>query len=453
MSAHHPTADQASGPFGGRLAISLWDFSWYTRAGPGEPFEDLDRAFAEAVERGFNTVRICAMPFLLFSGRVPDPDAVHIRGLGADFGQRTRWYDVRGGYRLDGLRRLTDLFEAAARHDCRVIVSSWEYQQSPCFADTDGWHRALAAVPGPERAEAMAAALAALLDHLTAHGLADRVAYVEVHNEVDNCALVPADPSTPRAEGESRYARLHGPLSRALDLLRTRHPHIPASYSIAETDPLDLADLPEQAQVAHFHFYVYGVLGALYRAVGLGHGSEPAPDAAAWPTPELAAMLRPDAPAFADHRPDDAWQLAATGIPRELFYVHDWVDPDRWDLWLYEHYLPHRAAMRQTLDLWIDAVAGLARRRGVPAVLGEGVLGYTPRLARFEEDPVGKDLAEYVVDRCLAAGFHGTVLTSNAAPHHPTWRTDAAWMRRVNARITGAAAGAEVHDRQGEVRR
>lgn len=449
MSAHHPHPERAGSSFGDRLAITLWDFSWYTQAGPGEPFEDLDRAFAEAVERGFNTVRICAMPFLLFSGRVPDPDAIRIRGLGKDFGQRTRWYDVRGGYRLDGLRRLTDLFEAAARHDCRVIVSSWEYQQSPCFADTDGWHSALAAVPGPQRAEVMATSLAALLDHLAAHGLADRVAYVEVHNEVDNCALVPpgapaptgaptlTDPAPP-ANAQSRYARLHSPLTRALDLLRARHPDVPATYSIAETDPLDLADLPDQAQVAHFHFYVYGVLGALYRTVGLGHGSEPAPDLAAWPTPELTAMLRPDAPDFAGYHPDDPWQLAATGIPRELFYVHDWVDPDRWDLWLYEHYLPHREAMRQRLDLWIDAVAGLARRRGVPAVLGEGVLGYTPRLARFEEDPVGRGLAEYVVDRCLAAGFHGTVLTSNAAPHHPMWHTDAAWMRRVNARITGA---------------
>jgi hypothetical protein len=45
-----------------RLAISLWDFSWYVRTGPGEPFEDLDAAFAQAVERGYNTVRICAMP-------------------------------------------------------------------------------------------------------------------------------------------------------------------------------------------------------------------------------------------------------------------------------------------------------------------------------------------------------------------------------------------------------
>jgi hypothetical protein len=49
-----------------RLTITLWDFSWYVRTGEGEPFADLDAAFAQAVERGYNTVRICAMPFLLF---------------------------------------------------------------------------------------------------------------------------------------------------------------------------------------------------------------------------------------------------------------------------------------------------------------------------------------------------------------------------------------------------
>lgn len=111
---------------------------------------------------------------------------------------------MRGGYPLDGHRRLVELFEAAARHNCKVIVSSWEYQQSPSFADTDTWHRALASVPGPDRAEAVAEALAGLLDFLTGRGLADRVAYVEVHNEVDNCSLVPAD-------GTTHYARLRGP--------------------------------------------------------------------------------------------------------------------------------------------------------------------------------------------------------------------------------------------------
>ncbi|MGW0864853.1 cellulase-like family protein [Streptomyces sp. NPDC002611] len=427
MTAHRQAT---TGESGDRLAITLWDFSWYTQAGPGEPFADLDRAFAETVERGFNTVRICAMPFLLFSGRVPNPESIQVRGLGKEFGQRTRWYNVSGGYPLDGLRRLVDLFEAAARHDCRVIVSSWEYQQSPSFADTDAWHRALAAIPGPDRAEVMAEALAGLLDFLTERGLADQVAYVEVHNEVDNCSLVPGDGTT------SHYARLRDPLGRAVDLLRARHPAIPVTYSLGEPWPDEIDDLPEQAQNAHFHFYVYGVLGALYEAVGLGHGTESAPETAAWPTPELAGMLRPDAPAFADYHPDEPWRLQATGIPRELFYVHDWVDPDRWDLWLYENYQSHRQAMRETLALWVDSVAAFARRRGVPAFLGEGVVGYTPLLTRFEEDAVGKDLAEFVVDRCLAAGFHGVVLTSNAAPHHPMWLTDRDWMRRVNARVT-----------------
>ncbi|MFB7927714.1 cellulase-like family protein [Streptomyces sp. NPDC056039] len=427
MTAHRQAT---TGESGDRLAITLWDFSWYTQAGPGEPFADLDRAFAETVERGFNTVRICAMPFLLFSGRVPNPESIQVRGLGKEFGQRTRWYNVSGGYPLDGLRRLVDLFEAAARYDCRVIVSSWEYQQSPSFADTDAWHRALAAIPGPDRAEVMADALAGLLDFLTERGLADQVAYVEVHNEVDNCSLVPGDGTT------SHYARLRDPLGRAVDLLRARHPAIPVTYSLGEPWPDEIDDLPEQAQNAHFHFYVYGVLGALYEAVGLGHGTEAAPETAAWPTPELAGMLRPDAPAFADYHPDEPWRLQATGIPRELFYVHDWVDPDRWDLWLYENYQSHRQAMRETLAQWVDSVAAFARRRGVPAFLGEGVVGYTPLLTRFEEDAVGKDLAEFVVDRCLAAGFHGVVLTSNAAPHHPMWLTDSDWMRRVNARVT-----------------
>ncbi len=61
-------------PAGPRLAICLWDFSWYTQAGQGEPFEEIDEALDGLVYRGFNAVRICAMPFLLFSGLVADED-------------------------------------------------------------------------------------------------------------------------------------------------------------------------------------------------------------------------------------------------------------------------------------------------------------------------------------------------------------------------------------------
>jgi hypothetical protein len=417
-----------------RLAISLWDFSWYTQAGPGEPFADIDAAFAQAAERGFNTVRICAAPFLLFSGRVA-PQEWTVTGLGGQFGQRTRWYNVRGGYRLNLLSRLEDLLTAARRHGFFVIISSWEYQQSASLVASSVWHDALAAVPGHERALVMANSLIAMLNHLSNIGLDDRIAYVELHNEVDNCALLPRSPDDP----PGHYARLRDSLDAAVRLLRSAHPAVPITYSLGETWPLEFANLPDSGQVAHFHAYVYGVLGALYQAVGLGHGTEPGPSADSWPSEELKAMLLPEAPALAQYQPAEPWKLAATGIPDKLFYVHDWVDPDKWDLWLYEHYQEHRLAMRQRLAEWIDAIAALATARRVPAVLGEGVVGYTPRLSAFEDDAVGKDLAELVVDQCLRQGFWGMVLTSNAAPHHPMWHTQAAWMRRLNARITGFA--------------
>ena len=54
------------------------------------------------------------------------------------------------------------------------------------------------------------------------------------------------------------------------------------------------------------------------------------------------------------------------------------MDPDRWDLWLYENYPAHRDAMRETLAQWIDSVADFARRRGIPAVLGEKAWWATP---------------------------------------------------------------------------
>ena len=95
-------------------------------------------------------------------------------------------------------------------------MSSWEYQQSPSFADTDTWHRALADVPGPDRAEAVAEALADLLDFLTERDLAAPVAYVEVHNEVDNCSLVRGDGTT------THYARLRGRSGRVVPSPGTR---------------------------------------------------------------------------------------------------------------------------------------------------------------------------------------------------------------------------------------
>lgn len=409
-----------------RLTICLWDFSWYTRAAPGESFHDLDTAFEETVSRGFTTVRICAMPFLLAHPEVDGHERLDIRSLGGGVGVRTRWYDSRGGYSITPRSRLHALLESARRHGVTVILSSWEWQQSPAFSASPDWSDAVHATPDHERAAAAASAMADLLDDLRTQGLLDVVSYVEVHNEVDNCSLFP------RQDG-SHYKRFARELTEAVDVVRRRHPDVLVTASIGEPWVLEMDDLPRNFQVAHLHTYVYGVLGALGAELGLGHGSEPRPGDP-FPTPFLAAMLRHDAPAFEDYLPSKGWRLEATGIPRELLYVHDWVDPDRWDLWLYEHYAEHRLGMRSTLDQWVEALARWAARAGVPAVVGEGHLGYTPRDSWFEDGPVGKDLCEHVVQRCIEHGVWGVVPCSNASPAHPMWR-EQAWLRRLNDRF------------------
>jgi hypothetical protein len=92
-----------------KLTITLWDFTWYTQTAKGEPFYDLDRAFAEAVDRGYNTVRICAAPLLLFGEHDIDTTALQFVNMGGDTGQRTRWYNAAGGAVLNGRAHLLAL--------------------------------------------------------------------------------------------------------------------------------------------------------------------------------------------------------------------------------------------------------------------------------------------------------------------------------------------------------
>ena len=108
-----------------RLTITLWDFSWYVQTGPGEPFENLDLAFAEAVERGYNTVRICAKPHLLFGSGL-DTTAIRLGPLGGRYGQRVRWYDLAQPTTSDARAQLLALFRAAERHDCTIVFFAFQ---------------------------------------------------------------------------------------------------------------------------------------------------------------------------------------------------------------------------------------------------------------------------------------------------------------------------------------
>jgi hypothetical protein len=405
-----------------RMTITLWDFSWYVRTGPGEPFEDLDRAFAEAVERGYNTVRVCAMPYLLFGSGL-DTSAVRLGPLGGGYAQRVRWYDVAQPTTIDGRRQLLALFEAARRHDCFVILSSWEYQQSSSFATDPGWCSALMAIDPEQRAERQATALADLVDFVAEHGLDDRIAFTEIHNEVQVGHL--ADGLT-ASDPDERTVQLRPRLSRALDLFHRRHPDRPVTVNYARVPVGGMRGIPETIDVLVTHPYVYGVLGAFIEEYGLRSRPQDFDQ-----TKADREILRPGAPRLTDWAPPEEWRLTATIVARPEIYVHDWGDAQAIDRWLYRRYPAWELEMTSTLRLWMDVAHDWGQAHGVPIVFGEGWIGYTPKDGRFEEGPVGAEFCRLAVRESVRVGARGTIVCSNAAPQHAMW-ADVALQQQCN---------------------
>ncbi|MCR2817168.1 cellulase-like family protein [Microbacterium jiangjiandongii] len=406
-----------------RLTITLWDFSWYTQAGPGQPYADLEGAVADAASLGYNAIRICAAPLLLFGGLGLEELAedLEIEGLGAAatggyYGQRTRWYDTPGGYRLDLRAHLLALFEAAARHDMVMILASWEYQQSPAFAASPRWFEAIDAVPLAERYDVLAGAWGRMLSWLTAHGHRERIALVELHNEVDFSILPDI-----AADGAAAVARL-----------RAENPDLFVTASYGKPPHLAMHRVPEALGAAQCHVYSYGVLDALQQRIDIRSEGT-----AGFPNAVLRSLLRADAPSVADYgRPAD-WKLQATVITDQMVYGYDWVDAAAWDDWLEEHYPPYAEVMSREIASRVIAIAAWARWRSVPAIVGEGWVGYTPLRGGFEEGEVGRALAEHGVRTALDHGVWGVVLCSNAAPHHPMWQLRE-WQQALNAEILAA---------------
>lgn len=404
-----------------RLMITLWDFTWYTRTGPGEPFEDLDKAAQEAVDRGYNTIRICAMPFLLFESGI-DSEALVIEPLGGDYAQRVRWYDVKHTTTISAREHLLELFRVCQRHDLRVIISSWEYQQSPSFAQDPAWYEVLYAVPVEERPRRMAQAHSKLMTLLKDEGFEDRVAYVELHNEAATGNLA-SD-----LDGVGHYSRdaireFTTRLEPAIDVFKQDHPHVPFTVNWARVPVGVLELLPENMDVLAVHPYVYGVLDTITTDFGLRLPIEELDESGL----RREGILRDGAPSVHDWKlpAATAWKQKATIVAPGEIYVHDWCDPQAFDRYLYERYALHHTEMLRVLGIWLDAAQDYSEARGIPMVFGEGWVGYTPLHGRFEEDAIGREFCRIGVRESVRVGAWGTIVCSNAAPHHPMWEDTA----------------------------
>jgi hypothetical protein len=366
------------------------------------------------------------MPLLLYGSGL-DTSHLVFEALGGGLGQRTRWYDVAARAVVDGRQHLIDLFDAAERHGLFVILSSWEFQQSPALAASPDWHRWLAAVPPAQRFEALGRAWSGLVaDVLGDRRRRDRVAYIELHNElpVGHLADVLA-PGTDTVLGLQPY------VEKAIDTMQQSAPGLLFAAGYERVPTQAMRGLARNSAVAHAHVYVPGMLGELIEEFALRRPGVPFPQERA-----RRELLRDDAPDLEDwDLPAPArWKLEATVVSRREIYVHDWADPVKWDRWLYHRYGNYRMALEMQLRAQLEVLADWASDHAVPAVIGEGYLGYTPLEARFEEGPIGQELCELALQWCAELGFWGAVVSSVAAPHHPMW-ADVGFQKRLNERF------------------
>ena len=155
-----------------------------------------------------------------------------------------------------------------------------------------------------ERYRVLAAAWDRMIAFLTTKVHRERIALVELHNEID-FSILPA-----LADGGIEQ----------VSWLLSRHPDLLVTASYGKPPHLAVHRVPEGIGAAQFHVYSYGVLDALQKRIDIrSEGS------AGFPNAELRALLRPDAPTVADYGRAAEWKYRASVVTDQMIYGYDWI--------------------------------------------------------------------------------------------------------------------------------
>ncbi|MHB0858409.1 MAG: cellulase-like family protein [Anaerolineae bacterium] len=423
-----------------RLAISLWVWCWFTDTQPGEAFHDLEKCFQELVARGYNTVRIDAMLGWIYDqqgrrrgpvtvGQIAQPGYAHYEpGLTA-----------RGGGTADAYEQLVRLLRLAQKYDVYVALTTWQYQEghSTTLMADPTLQDEIHAVPLNERLPFIARQYETLLQALQAEGLIDRIAYVELHNEIDYAKVY------------AQRDQLQALMESALGYLQARFPTllICSDRNAGSMDAHYGYDYQATArftegfacndQLIDHHLYVGGVQSALLAQAGLSFpvGDQDDIDdqmnAIEQHNQFLRWLLKPD------YEPWESFKqhFSNPSLWRRLFYFFENVDIDKYDYWMFTHYPRYEQAMKNFWKNSIQHLHAYARQRGLPLVCDEGYVFWPPMHSQFEVSTCGKEFHEYIVELMIQHEYWGIMITTYAFPSQPLWEKESAFLLKLNRRI------------------
>jgi hypothetical protein len=414
-----------------RLTITQFLWTWLTACSPGEVYYDLERVFAECVERHHNCIRADVALNWAFDQQGRPRGPIEVGPWAAGVSDNLRGLFGKAGVRYDALERVLRLFELARKYNIYIIATSWEYQDSTTHLVDPKLREDVFSTPPAERFERLANMHDRLIQELKKHGLEKQIAFVELHNEINGSQFpLEWNIQTPLVE-------------KALHRLQQAHPDILFTGDYVNIGPVFQADfpgyqaLPTNMQVADHHIYTLGVQKALHDLTNTWIGNQVPPDPK---DNELLRWLIGDTP-----RVSWAEFTQRAALVNRHWWALQWffanlTDPDRYDYWEFEHFGEYSAMMTALIEGGMRDWSLFARHRGIPAVIDEGYIFYPPRNSRFEESAAGRTIDEVVVNTGIALGYWGIMLSNYAGPHEPLWTENPAWIKRMNQKILASPA-------------
>jgi len=119
LSNSIPSYDMRQDLAPSRLTIAMWDYSWIYMHYEGGAFEDWGKAIDGAKERGFNTIRIDAMPLIISKMKTEDEE-VTIEG-----DSLKNWGPSDKNRKHAIIESLIDFVSIATERDMYIILSTW----------------------------------------------------------------------------------------------------------------------------------------------------------------------------------------------------------------------------------------------------------------------------------------------------------------------------------------
>jgi hypothetical protein len=257
-----------------------------------------------------------------------------------------------------------------------------------------------------------------LINEVRDRGLGHRIAYVEIHNEMNL-----------EVGGDGDERRLNA--EAAIAFLRHRHPDLMITADYAW---LDRACWAKNSQLVDLHGYSKsGLTRDIYDLPRWD--PDKGPDLT---NERLRWFLKPEVipwKTFVAQVDREAFKMDPSLFCLTWFYAN--IDNNRYDLWCFQHFGQQAEAVRDNIASKISEGAAWGREFGVPVVIDEGYNVYPPLGSRFEESAAGRWITENAVHKAIEEGYWGILPTGYFAPDEPGWHEEPqkSYMTELNEHI------------------